>query len=77
MAAGGPSAVGTHRGLKWNLAIPGGLRYVKLSQLSKLAGGAQRSGYTPRTQIRPRHPCGAAICETVATLEDCWGAQHS
>eukprot|EP00959_Pyramimonas_sp_CCMP1952_P229590 4800350-Pyramimonas_sp.AAC.1 len=25
----------------------------------------------------PRHPWGAAICKTVATVEACWGAQHS
>eukprot|EP00959_Pyramimonas_sp_CCMP1952_P312087 6532001-Pyramimonas_sp.AAC.1 len=25
----------------------------------------------------PRHPWGAAICETVATFGGCWGGQHS
>eukprot|EP00959_Pyramimonas_sp_CCMP1952_P251269 5251474-Pyramimonas_sp.AAC.1 len=35
---GGASTVGTHGGFKLNLAIPGGLRYVKLSPLSSPAG---------------------------------------
>eukprot|EP00959_Pyramimonas_sp_CCMP1952_P015176 321186-Pyramimonas_sp.AAC.1 len=25
----------------------------------------------------PRHPWGAAICETVAAVAACWGAEHN
>ena len=41
-----------------------------------LLGGPAEWGLT-QTQIRPRHPWGAAICETVATFEGCWGVQRS
>ena len=40
-----------------------GLRYVKLSPLSRAAGGVQHSGELPQTQIRLRHPWGQRSVE--------------
>ena len=54
-----------------------GLRTAKLSPRSWVPGRSSLVVSYTQIRMRPRWPCGAAKCETVATFVDCWRVQPS
>ena len=69
--------MGTRRGLRLDLAIPGGAAICEAVATFEGCWGVQHSDALRGLRLDIAIPGGGAICETVATFEGCWGSQHS